>query len=354
MQEASKRRGEKAGLPPGTPVYVGERPVEPTLLSFVLFDGKNLQEQVITSVKEFPKIPEGDAVLWIQITGLSGIDVIQELGNRFQLNPLVLEDIPATDQRPKLENYGKYEYVVLKALEFNSLLYNIDPEQISLILGSNYVISIQERQSLLFNTICEWIQNNSGDIRTRGSHYLFYALFDAVVDRYFSFLETFGECIEDVESELITEPTKNTLQKIYQLKRVMIQARQAVWPLREVTSRLEREEQPVVREKTGHFLRDIYDHVIRVLDTIEAYRDTLSGMLDIYLSSTSFRMNEVMKVLTIVATVFIPLTLLVGIYGMNFPNMPEFYFPWSYPLLLVVMLAIIISLLAYFRRKRWL
>ncbi len=353
MEEAGKRRGEKAGLPPGTLVYVGERPVEPTILSFVLFDENKLQEQVIKSVQELPEIPEGDTVLWIQITGLAGVDAFQDLGERFQLNPLVLEDILATDQRPKLENYGKYEYIVFKALKFNSLLNNVDHEQISLILGSNYVISIQERQSLLFHTIREWIQNNSGDIRIRGIHYLFYALFDAVVDRYFSFLETFGEYIEDVERELIAEPTQNTLQKIYQLKHTMIQARKAVWPLREVVSRLEREEPPDVREQTGHFLRDIYDHVIRVLDTIETYRDTSSGMLDIYLSSTSFRMNEVMKVLTIVATVFIPLTLLVGIYGMNFPNMPEFYFPWSYPLLLVVMLAIIIGLLAYFRRKRW-
>lgn len=352
MQESGKRRGEKAGLPPGTLIYVGERPVEPTILSFELYDEKSLQEKIIKSVQELPKISERDAVLWIQITGLANIDTLQELGERFQLHSLVLEDILATDQRPKLENYGKYEYVVLKALEFNSL-YDFNHEQISFILGTNYVISIQERQSLLFHTIREWIQNNSGNIRTRGTHYLFYSLFDVVVDRYFAFLENFGESLEDIEREVITEPTQETLQKIYQLKHIMIQARKAVWPLREVTSHLEREEPPAVREQTGHFLRDIYDHVVRILDTIETYRDTLSGMLDIYLSSTSFRMNEVMKVLTIIATVFIPLTLLVGIYGMNFPNMPEYTFPWSYPLLLVVMLVIIIGLLAYFRKKRW-
>ncbi|MFW9935099.1 MAG: magnesium/cobalt transporter CorA, partial [Candidatus Thorarchaeota archaeon] len=211
----------------------------------------------------------------------------------------------------------------------------------------------QERQSLSFHSVHEWINHNRGSIRSRGAHYLLYSLLDLIIDQYFVFLEAFGEEIEDLETELVTEPTQNTLQTIYELKRTMIISRKAIWPLQEVVSRMERTETPAIREQTGRFLRDIYDHAIRVLETIEINREILSGMLDIYLSSLSNRTNEVMKVLTIIATIFIPLTLIAGIYGMNFPNMPEYSFPYSYPILLLAMCIISFVLIIYFRKKRW-
>ncbi|MFX1318494.1 MAG: magnesium/cobalt transporter CorA [Promethearchaeota archaeon] len=354
MQEPGKRRIDKVGLPPGTLLYVGDKPVESTVISYTIYDEKNVSGKVVSSIEELPEVPSAESVLWIQITGLGNIEQIQHMGEKFHLDSLVLEDVLATDQRPKHENYDGYEYTVIQALTKKVSKKTPDQEQISLILGSNYVISIQERQTLLFQSIREWIQHNHGQIRTRGPYYLLYSLIDSIVDQYFVFLEAFGEEIEDLEEELVSDPTQITLQTIYDMKRTMAMMRKVVWPLREVISRLERTEAPVLRDRTGRFLGDIYDHVIRVLESVETSRETLSGMLDIYLTSMSNRMNEVMKVLTIVATIFIPLTLIVGIYGMNFPNMPEYHFPYSYPILLIVMLCIGVGLLAYFRKKRWL
>ncbi len=354
MQEPETRRTDKIGLPPGSIVYVGDKAVEATVVSYTLFDEKSVKEKVINSVDELPKLPSGKGVLWIQVSGLANIDLIQQLGEKFHLHHLVMEDILATDQRPKVENYDGHEYIVLKAIIKKGSRMTPEQEQISIVLGSNYVLSFQERQSLIFNSVQEWIQDNGGNIRTRGPYYLLYSLIDSIVDQYFLFLEAFSEELEDLEQELVSDPTQNTLQSIYDLKRTMIMMRKAIWPLREVVSRLERAETSEIREQSERFLRDIYDHVIRVFETVETYREVLSGMLDIYLSSMSYRMNEVVKVLTIVSTIFIPLTLIVGIYGMNFPSMPEYHFPFSYPILLLVMLGIGLGLILYFRKKRWL
>ena len=353
MSEDGKGRTDKLGLPPGTLVYVGEKPVEPTIISYVLYDKDGFQEALIESVEELPGTPSGNGVLWIQVTGLARIDWLEALGQRFALHPLVLEDILATDQRPKIDDYGPYEYIVLRAFHNESTYHMAEQEQISIVQGQNFVISIQECQSLLFGSPYEWIQHNRGPIRTGGTEFLTYALIDAVIDRYFIFLERFGEDLEDLEHELISEPSQQTLQGIYQLKHAMIQTRKATWPLREVVSRLDREESPEIREQTGRFLRDIYDHITRVLETVETNREMLYGMLDIYLSSISNRMNEVMKVLTIISTIFIPLSFIAGVYGMNL-LMPETTFPWSYPIILVLMCLIGLGLVIYFRKKRWL
>jgi magnesium transporter len=282
------------------------------------------------------------------------VGIIEKVGAHFGIHPLVLEDILHTGQRPKVEDLGDYIFIVLKMLYHDDQEDEMLGEQVSLLLGQNCVISFQEREGDIFNPIRERIRNSKGRIRRAGADYLAYALVDAIVDHYFVILEKMGEKIESLEEELVTNPTPETLQIIHKLKRNLIFLRKSVWPLREVINALERGESPLITEPTGIYLRDVYDHSIQVIDTIETFRDMVSGMLDIYLSSLSNRMNEVMKVLTIIATIFIPLTFIAGIYGMNFKFMPELEWHWGYPTALIVMLLIVGSMFIYFRRKKWL
>jgi magnesium transporter len=259
-----------------------------------------------------------------------------------------------TGQRPKMEDFGDYLFIVLKMLHYDEKKDETKTEQVSLVLSSKYVLSFQEDEGDVFDSIRERIRTDRGSIRKRRADYLAYSLIDAIVDNYFMVLEKIGEKIEDIEDELIKNPTPAVLQTIHHLKRELIFLRKSVWPLREVISRLERWESPLIDKSIDIYLRDVYDHTIQVIDSLETFRDTLSGMLDIYLSSVSNRMNEVMKVLTIIATIFIPLTLIAGIYGMNFRYMPELESPWGYPMVYVVMLAVCAVMLVYFRRKKWL
>jgi magnesium transporter len=283
------------------------------------------------------------------------MDIIEKLGNCFELHPLVLEDIMNTDQRPKMEIYGDYIYVVLKMLYGRDKNHSIEAEQVSLILGSNFVISFQEgREGDVFNPVRERIRNGKGLIRKMGSDYLAYSLLDTIVDHYFLILETLGEKVELLEEELMTSPTNKTLQEIQKFRNGISLVRRAVWPLREVTIGLERKESPLIKETTEIYLRDVYDHTVQVMDTIEVYREMLSGMLDIYLSSVSNRLNSVMKVLTIIATIFMPLTFIAGIYGMNFKYMPEVEWRWGYPAVWVMIVLIGVLMLIYFKKKKWL
>ena len=290
---------------------------------------------------------------WINIEGIHDVRVLERLGECYGFHTLILEDILNTDQRPKMEDHGEYIYVVLKMLNSdknNSVVI----EQISLLLGKNFVISLQEGlEGDVFNPVRERIRSGKGRIRKMGSDYLAYALLDSIVDNYFIVLEKLGEKIEVLEEELITNPKRETLHAIHNLKREMIFLRKSVWPLREVISGLERGESSLISKSTQIFLRDLYDHTIQVIDTVEAFRDMLSGMLDIYLSSVSNKMNEVMKVLTIIATIFIPLTFIAGVYGMNFRNMPEIEWQWGYPLSLLIMGGVAVIMLVFFRKKRW-
>ncbi|MBI5640616.1 MAG: magnesium/cobalt transporter CorA, partial [Nitrospirae bacterium] len=256
---------------------------------------------------------------------------------------------------PKMEDYSDYLYIVLKMLYYDDKVKRIITEQISLICGPNFVISFQEGlEGDVFSAVRDRIRNNKGRIRKMGADYLVYSLLDAVVDNYFMILEKLGEDIEDLEEKLITKPTSETLHEIHYLKREMIFLRKAVWPLREVISGLERGESALIHESTRVYLRDVYDHTIQVIDTIETFRDMVSGMLDIYLSSISNRLNAVMKVLTIIATIFMPLTFIAGVYGMNFRHMPELDWQYGYPLIWLVMITIGISMLIFFRKKDWL
>ncbi len=345
---------EKVGLPPGTLVHVGERKTEKVKITIIDYDPKNYQEKEVERIEECFPFRDKPPVTWINIDGLQEVEIIEKIGAHFSIHPLVLEDIVHTGQRPKGEDLEGYLFIVLKMIYHDENEDEILGEQVSLILGQNYVISFQEREGDIFNPVRNRIRNGKGRIRKAGADYLAYSLVDAIVDHYFLILEKFGEKIESLEEELVTNPTPETLQIIHTLKRNLIFLRKSVWPLREVINALERGESPLITKPTGIYLRDVYDHTIQVIDTIETFRDMVSGMLDIYLSSVSNRMNEVMKVLTIIATIFIPLTFIAGIYGMNFKFMPELEWHWGYPTALIVMLIVVGFMVMYFRRKRWL
>jgi magnesium transporter len=349
-----QKRPKKVGLPPGTVVYTGDKKTEKVRIAIIDYDEAQFQEKEAKDVEECFPFKDKPTVTWINIDGIHQVDIIEKIGKHFNLHPLVLEDIVNTGQRPKMEDFVDYLFVVLKMLHYDEKEKEVRAEQVSLILGSNYVISFQETEGDVFDAIRERIRMDRGRIRKMGADYLAYALMDAIVDNYFLILENLGEKIEDIEDAVVTNPAPETLQAIHGLKREMIFLRKSVWPLREVISRLERWESPLIDKSIAIYLRDVYDHTIQVIDAIETFRDMLSGMLDIYLSSISNRMNEIMKVLTMIATIFIPLTLIAGIYGMNFKYMPELESPWSYPMIYLVMLVIGIIMVIYFRRKRWL
>jgi len=354
MPMLSRKRSKKTGLPPGTLIHIGEKKIEKSRITIMDYDEAQFQEKEAKEVEECFPHKDKPTVTWINIDGIHQVEIIEKIGNYFNLHPLILEDILNTEQRPKMEDFEDYIFVVLKMLHYDEKENEIKAEQISLILGSIFVLSFQERVGDVFNPVRERIRNGKGRIRKMGADYLAYTLMDAIVDNYFLILEKLGEKIEDIEEELVTNPTQKTLRDIHRLKREMIFLRRSVWPLRELVNSLERGESPLIRETTGIYLKDVYDHTIQVIDTIETFRDVLSGMLDMYLSSLSNRMNEVMKVLTIIATIFIPLTLISSIYGMNFKYLPELEFAWGYPAVLLGMLGIGVLMLIYFRRRKWL
>ena len=354
MPKLIKKRSEKAGLPPGSLVHIGEKKADTPKITVMDYDETHFQEKEIKTIEECFLFKNKPTVTWINIDGLHQVEILEKLGECYGLHPLVLEDILNTDQRPKMEDYGEYLYIVLRILNYNDKSSEIESEQISLVLGPNFVFSFQEREGDTFNPIRDRIRNSKGRIRKMGADHLAYTLLDSIIDNYFIILEKLGEKIEFLEEEVITRPTPETLQTVHHLKREMIFLRKGVWPLREVISGLERGESSLIKESTRIYLRDVYDHTIQTIDTIETYRDMVSGMLDIYLSSISNRLNAVMKVLTIIATIFMPLTFIAGIYGMNFKYMPELEWRWGYPVVWFVVVLISVSMLIYFKRKRWL
>jgi len=353
MKKFTRKRSKKVGLPPGALVHVGEKREEKVRITIIDYDKAQFQEKEAETVEECFPFKDKPTVTWINVDGIHQPEIVKQLGDCFGMHPLVLEDILNTDQRPKMEDFGNYIYTVLKMLYYDEKSNEMIIEQISLVLGSNFVISFQEKMGDVFNPIRERIKSDKGRVRKMGADYLAYALTDAIVDNYFTILEKIGEKVEFLEEELVAKPKPETLQAIHNLKRDLIFLRKSVWPLREVISGLERGESSLIDASTKLYLRDVYDHTIQVIDTVETLRDMVSGMLDIYLSSISNKMNEVMKVLTIIATIFIPLTFIAGIYGMNFAFMPELGLPWSYPLILLVMVGVGILMLIYFRRKKW-
>ena len=354
MLELFRKTSKKAGLSPGTLVHIGEKKVEKTRITIIDYDADQFQEKEVKTIEECFPFKDTPTVTWINIDGLHEVQVIEKIGKHFAIHPLIQEDILHTGQRPKMEDMESYIFVVARMLFYNDETGEVESEQVSLILGPNYVISFQEKEGDIFDAVRERIRNGKGRIRKMKADYLAYALVDTLVDNYFIILEKLGEKIEGMEDELVANPTPETLQTIHTMKREMIFLRKSVWPLREVISSLERGESSLIYESTGMYFRDVYDHTIQVMDTVETFRDMVSGMLDTYLSSVSNRMNEVMKVLTIIATIFIPLTFVAGIYGMNFEFMPELKWHWGYFAVLGLMVVMFIGMVVYFKRKRWL
>lgn len=348
----SKAKEEKKGIPPGTLVYSGKARTERIKISLIEYNGDEFIEKDFYDLDECMRNIKPDMVKWINIDGIHNIEIIERIGNMFEIHPLTLEDIVNTDQRPKFEDYDDYVVAIMKMLYYEK---GLRAEQLTVILKENTVISFQEvHGGDAFDLIRNRLRQNKGRVRRLGADYLAYALVDAVVDCYFTLLEKIGDYIEVLEDGLITEPTKETLTELHAIKREMIFLRKAVWPLRELINNMERSESELIKDSTDVYLRDLYDHTVRVIDTVETYRDLLSGMMDIYLSSVSNKMNEVMKVLTIISTIFIPVTFIAGVYGMNFDYMPELHSRWGYIGVWVLMLTIMVLMVRYFRRKKWL
>ncbi len=347
------KRSQKAGLPPGTLIHIGDESERETRISLVDYTATQFHEQITEKVEDTFPFRDSRSVTWINVDGLHDTANIEKIGKHFGLHPLIQEDIVNTEQRPKIEDFDSYIFIVLRMLSYDEKSRELKNEQVSLVLGDNFVISFQEDVGNVWNSLRERIRNNKGHIRKEGADYLAYALMDSIVDNYFSILEKAGEKIGDIEEELIAMPTRETLPAIYRLKREMLILRKAVWPLREVVNKLEHAENKLIQDNTRIYLRDIYDHTIQVIDTIENYRDMISTLVDVYLSSISNRLNEIMKVLTILSSIFIPLSFIAGIYGMNFAHMPELQWTWAYPVLLIFMLMLGLSMLAFFKWKKW-
>jgi len=345
-----KTRAKKAGLSPGTLVYTGTNTGD-IRIRLIDYDEKNFEENNLKNIEESFPFKATPTVTWINIDGIHDTNLIEKIGKHFDIHPIVLEDILTTNQRPKFEDFGSYFFAVLKMITTHEN--KIECEQVSLIVAENYIISFQEREGDVFDAIRKRIKNPDGKHRKMGTDYLAYSLVDAIVDNYFVILENYGERIEDIENELMENPNKKIVQTIHHLKGEMISLRKAVWPLRDMITSMERGDSKLIKQKTKIYLRDVYDHTIQIIESVETYRDMIAGMIEIYLTNVNNRMNEIMKVLTVIATIFIPLTFIVGIYGMNFKYMPELIWEFGYPLVLIGMLVVSLVMVVFFRRKKW-
>ncbi len=350
---------DSVGLPPGSLIHIGTKTSSPIQIHVIDYTKDHFEEKSVQNITECFPFRDTESITWITIDGIHDAGLIDSIGKHFGVHPIVLEDIMNTSQRPKMEIFDTYIYLVFKMLYRNESNHDIQAEQVSIILGKNFVISFQEDPGDIFDPIRQRIRTGKGRIRTMGADYLAYSLFDAVVDNYFIILEDIGEAIELVEDQILGNSEPETVRAIQTLKSDMIFLRKSIWPLREVVNCLMRGDSKLISKATGIYLRDVYDHTFQVIDTIETYRDMISGLFDIYMSSVSNKLNEVMKILTIFTTIFIPLTFVAGVYGMNFNsdasplNMPELRWYFGYPMILTIMLLITLVMIWYFKRKKW-
>ncbi len=344
---------QSVGKAPGTLIYIGEKSVTDVKLTIHTYNQAHYQATEATHLEQcFPQA-EKSLIKWVDLDGVQNVAVLQELGTAYGLHSLVMEDILNTEIRPKIEFFDDYSFVVCKMLSYNSRRKEVDIEQVSFVLGDHYVLSLQQTPGDVFDPIRERIRTSGSRIRRGGVDFLLYSLLDMIVDNYFVVLEKIGEQLEDLEEEISRSPSRRNLATLYQLKRELIFVRKAVWPIREIINTLYQDEGHLIAKETRKYLRDVYDHTIQVIDTVESYRDISSGLLDIYLSGLSNKTNDTMKVLTIISTIFMPLTFIAGVYGMNFDNMPELHLRYGYFWTLGGMLVSCLIMLAWFRRKGW-
>lgn len=353
MSESLNYPSEKAGLPPGSLVHVGRKPAADGRISLINYSADLFEERTVQSIDEIRECRDNGATTWVHCEGLAIAEMLEAIGHLFEIHPLVLEDILNTHQRPKFEEYEDYLFIVLKTLTSDQTL-KVHHEQISILMFDTMLFTFREKRDELFNGLKQRLTNPKSRGRTLGTDYLTYAIMDTVVDQYFTLTDALEAEIESNELKLLGRPRPQTFATIQLLKRELVFIRKAISPLRDVLMGIQHSEAGLIQEKTRPYFRDVLDHTLRVIDTLDSYRDLINGMLDIYLSSISNRMNEIMKVLTVFATIFIPLTFLVGIYGMNFDYMPELHWKWSYPILWGFFILIPAALLTFFSKKKWL
>lgn len=344
---------KKIGLSPGSIVYTGEKESQNLFIESFDYSQDHIEEKVHVKIEDTFQYKLTKNVTWTNINGLNHVDSIEKIGNHYNIHPLTLEDIVNTSQRPKVEDYDNYMFVVLKMLYYDKDE-QVITEQVSFILGDNYVLSFQEAEGDVFDTVRDRIRISKGRIRGLGADYLLYALIDAVIDHYYIVVETMGNKIEDLEDNLFNGFSQEEIsQEIQNLKREVLKVRRAIFPLREIISKIEKNENELIKDKTLHYFRDIYDHVIQLSENIDIYREMIWSLMDMYMTALSNKMNEVMKVLTVIATIFIPLTFFTGVYGMNFDNIPELHYKYAYFILWGIMIVLFLAMLFYFKKKKW-
>jgi len=348
------RSKKKLGQVPGSVIYTGDRSKEKLFIETFDYTKDFCTEKELQTVEESFEYKDTDSVTWINLNGLNHVTQIEALGAHYNLHPLVLEDIVNIAQRPKIDEYEDYIFIALKMLYYDNRNHIVS-EQVSFVLGKNYVLSFQESEGDVFNEVRDRIRQAKGRVRNMKADYLLYVLIDAIVDHYFSLIEVLGDKIEDFETAIFAgEVDDDISQKIQNLKREILRVRRAIFPLREVINRIEKNESPLIQKRTITYYRDIYDHLIQVSENIDIYREMIWSLMDMYMTTISNKMNEVMKVLTIMASIFIPLTFIAGIYGMNFEYIPELQYKYSYFILWAVMIVLFLGMLYYFRKKKWL
>ena len=353
MSTPTKKASKKAGLPPGTLIHIGNQKVEETKISIIDFDEHNFTEKETTNVEECFPFKDIPTVTWLNIDGLHDVDLIEKIGIKYGLHPLILEDVLNTNQRPKIEDFTDYLFITLKMITYDENLEKLEIEHISMVLGKNFIISFQEKPGDVFDSFRERLRTHKATAREKKSDYVTYRIIDAIVDGYYGVMEHLSERLERLEDKILNDPKPRFLEEIQRIKKDLIILRKSVFPLREAISRLEKDESKLIDKKTIKYLRDVYDHTIQIAESIDTYRDITIGLKDIYLSSLSNKMNVVMKVLTIIATIFIPLTFIAGIYGMNFEYMPELGWKWAYPVVWGIMIAVALLMLWFFRKNKW-
>jgi magnesium transporter len=354
MPKKFRKMSRKVGLPPGTLVHTGEIKNEFPTVTVVDYDDKNLLVENSLLINDALSMRKQAANRWINLDGIHDSNIINSIGSFFGIHPLVLEDIQNTGQRPKVEEYDGYLYIVIRMIYFDNKSNEITTEQVSIIMGEDYLLTFQENKDNFFIPLIDRISKEISNIRKMGIDYLLYAILDLIVDSYFLVLEKTGEEIELSEDSMVAAPGPEILTKVHGLKREMLYMHKAVWPLREVVGGLQRCECCLVSGTTSIYLRDVYDHIVQMMDTIETYRDILSGIVDLYLTVASNKMNEIMKFLTVFSVLFMPLTFIAGVYGMNFEYIPELKFKYGYFLVVMLMAVCFISMILFFKKKKWL
>jgi magnesium transporter len=354
MKKKKMKRSHKVGLPPGSLIHLGERKAAEAKISLIEYNQTEFSELCYLDIDSAIENRKQNCVSWLNIDGLHETDLISATGIKYNLHPLVLEDILNTDNRPKVEEFDDHLFVSLKMIHVNQKLKEIESEQISFILGKNWLVSFQEQEGDIFGQVRERLRESKGLIRQKSSDYLLYRLIDTVVDHYFFALEHIADTSEELEQAVLKSSEKEQLKQIQTLKKEIIDLKRAIFPLREIVSTLQKEDHYLIEKATLRYLRDVYEHIIQMNDSLDSSREAAKNIMDLYLSGINNKMNEVMKVLTIISTIFIPLSFVAGLYGMNFDNIPELHWKYGYYAVWVVFIVAVSGMLYYFKRKDWL